>query len=59
MPFKSKKQMAYMYSQEPAVAKKFAEHTSKNEMESLLKTAKKKKIKLLSRVEPDKKVKKK
>lgn len=51
--------MAYMYSQEPGLAKKFAEHTSKNEMESLLKTAKKKKIKLLSRVEPDKKVKKK
>ncbi len=42
MPFKSKKQMAYMYSQEPAVAKKFAEHTSKKQMKAIPKKVKKK-----------------
>lgn len=47
-PFKSKKQMSYLYSQEPEVAKEFAEHTSKAQMKSLpekvrVKTAKVKK----------------
>lgn len=29
MPFKSKAQRAYLYSQKPKLAKKFEEHTSK------------------------------
>jgi hypothetical protein len=29
MPFKSKAQQGFLYSQKPAVAKEFAEHTSK------------------------------
>ena len=28
MPFKSKAQRAYLYAKEPAVAQKFADHTS-------------------------------
>ena len=34
MPFKSNKQKAYLYSQQPAVTKKFAKHSkpSKTEM---------------------------
>lgn len=35
MPFKSKQQMKYLYSQEPEVAKEFADHTSKKQMKSL------------------------
>jgi hypothetical protein len=29
MPFKSKKQRAYLFSQKPEIAKEFAEHTPK------------------------------
>lgn len=48
MPFKSEAQRRYLYSQEPEVAKEFAEHTSKKQMKSLpdkvrVKTAKAKK----------------
>lgn len=41
-PFKSKKQMAYLYSQKPEIAKEFAEHTSKQQMKKLPKKVKKK-----------------
>ncbi len=30
MPFKSKAQAAYLYSQKPEIAKEFAEHTTKS-----------------------------
>ena len=30
MPFKSKAQAAYLYSQKPEIAKEFAEHTPKS-----------------------------
>lgn len=48
MPFKSQAQRKYLYSQEPEVAKEFAEHTSKSQMKKLpekvrVKTAKAKK----------------
>lgn len=42
MPFKSKKQMRYMYSQKPEIAKEFAEKTTKKEMKNLPEKAKKK-----------------
>lgn len=42
MPFKSKKQMAYLYSQKPEIAKEFAEHTTKKQMKKLPKKIKKK-----------------
>lgn len=45
MPFKSKQQMKYLYSQEPEVAKEFAEHTSKKQLKSLPKKVKPKKRK--------------
>lgn len=35
MPFKSKKQRAYLFSQHPDVAEKFAEHTPKEEEKNL------------------------
>jgi len=35
MPFKSQKQRAYLFSQHPDVAEKFAEHTSKEEEKNL------------------------
>lgn len=41
-PFKSKKQMRYLYSQEPEIAKEFAEHTTKSQMKKLPKKVKKK-----------------
>jgi len=43
MPFKSKAQKAYLYINEPEVAKKFAEHTSKEQMKKLPKKLKKSK----------------
>lgn len=43
MPFKSKKQRAYLYSQEPEVAKKFEEHTTKAQEKKLPLRVKKKK----------------
>ncbi|MGZ7043556.1 MAG: hypothetical protein ACXVHM_03100 [Methanobacterium sp.] len=42
-PFKSKKQMRYLYSQKPEIAEEFAEHTSKAQMKKLPKKIKKKK----------------
>jgi len=42
MPFKSKQQMKYLYSQKPELAKEFAEHTSKSQMKKLPKRVKKK-----------------
>ncbi len=35
MPFKSKKQQAYLFSQKPEVAEEFAEHTTKEEYKEL------------------------
>lgn len=35
MPFASKKQRAYLFSQHPDVAEEFAEHTSKEEEKNL------------------------
>lgn len=42
MPFKSKQQMKFLYSQKPEIAKEFAEHTSKERMKKLPKKVKKK-----------------
>jgi hypothetical protein len=41
MPFKSKKQRAFLYSQKPEIAKEFAEHTSESQMKKLPKKVKK------------------
>jgi hypothetical protein len=35
MPFKSKKQRAFIFSRKPELAEEFAEHTSKKQMKSL------------------------
>lgn len=35
MPFKSEQQRKFLYSQKPEVAKKFAEHTTKKQMQNL------------------------
>ena len=35
MPFKSKKQQAYLFSKEPEVAEEFAEHTPKSAYKKL------------------------
>ena len=35
MPFKSKKQQAYLFSQKPEIAEEFAEHTSKKQYKNL------------------------
>ena len=43
MPFKSKAQQGYLYSQKPEVAKEFAEHTSKATYKKLPEHVKKKK----------------
>lgn len=43
MPFKSKAQMRYLYSQEPEVAKEFADKTSKKQLKKLPEKVKKKK----------------
>ncbi len=37
MPFESAKQRRYLYSQKPAVAKKFAKHKQKNMAKALRK----------------------
>lgn len=41
MPFKSKLQQKYLYSQKPEIAKEFAEHTTKKQMKNLPKKVKK------------------
>ena len=43
MPFKSKAQMAYLYANEPKVAKEYAKKTSKKAMKKLPQVVKKKK----------------
>lgn len=43
MPFKSKAQQAYLEINEPSVAKKFEEHTSKAQYKKLPQKVKKKK----------------
>ena len=43
MPFKSKQQVKYLYSQKPALAKKWAKENPKQNLKSLPKKAKKKK----------------
>lgn len=43
MPFKSKAQQGYLYANEPEVAKKFAEHTSKQQFKKLPEHVKKNK----------------
>jgi hypothetical protein len=43
MPFKSKAQQKYLYSQEPEVAREFAEHTPKSAYAKLPEHVKKKK----------------
>jgi hypothetical protein len=35
MPFKSKKQQKFLFSQKPEIAKEFAEHTSKAQYKKL------------------------
>ncbi len=45
MPFKSKAQQKYLFSQKPEVAKKFAEETPKSSYNKLPKTVKKSKKK--------------
>lgn len=35
MPFRSKKQRSYLFSQHPEIAEEFAEHTSKEEEKNL------------------------
>jgi hypothetical protein len=45
MPFKSKKQQALLFATKPAIAKKFAEHTSKSAYKKLPEHTKKKKAK--------------
>ena len=42
MPFKSQAQRKYLFAKEPAVAKEFAEHTSKQQMAKLPEHVKKK-----------------
>ena len=42
MPFKSKKQAAYLYSQKPKVAKKFREHSPNQDLKKLPTRVKKK-----------------
>ena len=41
MPFVSQKQRAYLYSQKPDIAEKFAEHTTSEEEKNLPKYASK------------------
>lgn len=41
-PFKSVKQKAYLFANKPEIAKEFAEHTSKKQMDKLPKKVKKK-----------------
>jgi hypothetical protein len=43
IPFKSKKQRAFLYSQKPEIAKEFAAHTSKEKEKKLPLRVKKKK----------------
>jgi hypothetical protein len=43
MPFKSKAQAAYLYSQKPEIAKEFAEHTPKSAYKKMPEHVKKKK----------------
>jgi hypothetical protein len=45
MPFKSKAQQKYLFSQKPEIAKEFAEHTSKKQYKKLPAKVKKKKTK--------------
>lgn len=49
MPFKSKAQRAYLYSQEPEIAKEFAAHTSKEQSKKLPTRVKKTNKKKVSR----------
>ena len=42
MPFKSKAQQGYLYAKKPAIAKEFAEHTSKAQYKKLPEHTKKK-----------------
>ena len=42
MPFKSRAQQKFLYSQKPEIAKEFAEHTSKKQMKKLTKKVGKK-----------------
>ena len=43
MPFKSKAQQKFLFSQKPEIAKEFAEHTSKKQFKNLPKKVKKRK----------------